>query len=90
MALTAYEKKALRRLTAHYTDIQKDEIGADDAQALALIAEHKVRKTSEADINIEIAQREVEKWQAEKEIWENVEGLPVEEVVEDNSEIVTE
>lgn len=72
MALTQYQKKALRRITANYTDTQKDEIGSSDAMALNLIDAAKERELANSQSNIAIFQNEINKWQLEKEIWENV------------------
>jgi hypothetical protein len=79
--LTSYEKKALRRITAHYTDTQKDELGANDTMALHLIAEAKARELSKATLRIADLERDLAQWQLEKEIWENVQGV---EILENN------
>jgi len=81
MALTTHEKKALRRITSHFTDAQKDEIGQDDAMALSLIAEAKARELSNTILRIADLERHLASLQLEKEIWENVKGL---EIVENN------
>jgi hypothetical protein len=76
MALTTYEKRAIARITREKTDVEREAIGQDDTLARELIAAGKERKLAYAIQAVENLTRDLAEWQAEKEIWENVEGLP--------------
>jgi ribosomal protein S7 len=77
--LNQYEKRAIARISKEKTDAEREAIGQDDALARELIAAAKNTRLGYAVSRIEEYTEQLALAQIEKDIWENVEGLPVEQ-----------
>lgn len=77
--LNQYEKRAIARITREKTDAEREAIGQDDTLARELIAKAKDRWLAYSSNMVAEHNEQLARWTIEKEIWENVEGLPAPE-----------
>ena len=83
--LNQYEKRAIARISKEKTDAEREAIGQDDSFARQLIAAAKDKRLGYALSRIEEYTEQLALAQIEKEIWENVEGLPVKENIDEEN-----